>query len=310
MSLFAHSLDGLIDVVKDEISDLAGTPDLLRGTEPHPQRAGFVELLYDVVLAFTRLSERLAGDLTWRGFVINLILLMAMWWVWYRMAWTTNRYDPNQAVIQLMVIGTMLATLVMATALPEVLGDRGVVFAGVYVGVQVLRHLWLVLLGGNRHAQMVMCEPCSGRSSRQCRGSSGSSSGTGCDWRGGPWRLPSTTSGASSTSRHRDLAGPGSGARRSRENLGYTIPAGCWSSSADRAVSGRAGHARLRGVQPGFLDQPIGLAVLAAPAPVTLRLPPILVAMVAMAVLAGIAIANAIAWRLYPRAPAPPPGWQ
>jgi low temperature requirement protein LtrA len=122
-----------------------------------PQRVGFVELLFDVVFvfAFTRLSDRLAGDLTWRGFLAALVLLLAIWWVWYRMAWTTNRYDPNRPVIQLMVIVTTLGSLLLAAALPAAFRGRGLVFASVYVALQVVRHAWLVLLAGNRRAQLV-----------------------------------------------------------------------------------------------------------------------------------------------------------
>lgn len=55
-------------------------------------------------------------------------------------------------------------------------------------------------------------------------------------------------------------------------------------------------------------SRPIGVVVLAALIPVTLRLPQVLVAVVAAVVLTGIAAANALAWRLTPRTPAPPPG--
>ena len=124
----------------------------------YPQRASFVELLFDVVFvfAFTRLSERVAADvLDWHGLYGTSLLLLAMWWVWYRMAWTTNRYDPSRPVIQVMVIATMLGSLLMAVALPGAYRDRGAVFASIFVGIQTIRHLWLVLLGGDKTAQLV-----------------------------------------------------------------------------------------------------------------------------------------------------------
>ena len=126
-------------------------------SERNSHQVGFVELLFDVVFvfAFTRLSQRLSQDLTWHGFYAAVVLLLAMWWVWYRMAWTTNRYDPNRPVIQLMVIATMLGSLLMAAALSEAFRGRGLVFASIYVAIQVLCHLWLVLLGGHRQAQLV-----------------------------------------------------------------------------------------------------------------------------------------------------------
>ena len=60
----------------------------------YPLRVSFVELLFDVVFvfAFTRLSERVVTDLSWRGFYATSVLLLAMWWVWYRMACTSQRW--------------------------------------------------------------------------------------------------------------------------------------------------------------------------------------------------------------------------
>ncbi len=127
--------------------------------DPGSQRVGFTELLFDVVfvLAFTELASRLVREPTWLGLYRSLVLLVAMWWVWYRMVWTTNRYEPDRPAILLMLVITMLATLLMAAALPHAFVNHtlGLVFGWTYVTVQVGRHVWLVLLGGNRHAQLV-----------------------------------------------------------------------------------------------------------------------------------------------------------
>jgi low temperature requirement protein LtrA len=55
-------------------------------------------------------------------------------------------------------------------------------------------------------------------------------------------------------------------------------------------------------------SRPIGLLALGVLTPVTLLLPPLLVAVAATVVLAGVATSNVISWRLYPRKMAPPPG--
>ncbi|MFD2767721.1 low temperature requirement protein A [Micromonospora eburnea] len=130
----------------------------LPGSREPPSRAGFVELLFDVVLvfAFTRLTERLLEQLNWSGFYSSMLLTLALWWLWYRMAWTANRYDPARPMIQVMVIVTMLGALLMAAALPAAFRERGVVFAGVFVAIEVFRHLWLVLFGGGGpHVRLV-----------------------------------------------------------------------------------------------------------------------------------------------------------
>ena len=97
------------------------------------------------VVALAQLSHGLIEDLTWSGAFQTLVLLLAMWWVWSGTAFVTDLYDPQRPAIQLLVIATMLGSLVMVVALPDAFGERGLVFAGTYVAIQVGRELFLVL---------------------------------------------------------------------------------------------------------------------------------------------------------------------
>jgi low temperature requirement protein LtrA len=112
-----------------------------------PQRATFLELFFDLafVFALTRLSQGLLEGLDWSGGFQTLVLLLAVWWVWSLTAGITDLFDPQRPGIRLMVIATMLGSLVMAAALPEAFGDRGLVFAGAYVAIHVGRGLFLML---------------------------------------------------------------------------------------------------------------------------------------------------------------------
>ena len=112
-----------------------------------PQRATFLELFFDLafVFALTQLSHGLIQDLTWSGAFQTLVLLLAVWWVWFSTAWITDRFDPQRPAIQLLVIATMVGSLVMAAALPEAFGRQGLVFAGAYVAIQIGRSIFLVL---------------------------------------------------------------------------------------------------------------------------------------------------------------------
>ncbi|MCM0675295.1 low temperature requirement protein A [Micromonospora phytophila] len=112
-----------------------------------PQRTTFLELFFDLafVVAFTQISRGLAHDLSWRGAFQTLVLLLAMWWVWFITASLTDRYDPQRPVIQLLVIATLVGSLVLAAAAPESFAERGLIFAGVYVAIQLGRGLFLVL---------------------------------------------------------------------------------------------------------------------------------------------------------------------
>ncbi|MFG2053311.1 low temperature requirement protein A [Micromonospora sp. NPDC048930] len=120
------------------------TRDLLRDSA-EPQRATYVELFFDVILVFalTRLSHTLFTHLTWLGALHTVILLAAFWWVWVFTAWTTNRLNPAQPAIQLVIIPIMLGTLIMAGAVPTAFGEGGMIFAATYVAIQVGRALFV-----------------------------------------------------------------------------------------------------------------------------------------------------------------------
>jgi low temperature requirement protein LtrA len=124
----------------------SGAAEVLRGPGD-PQRATFLELFFDLafVFALAQLSHELIDDLTWIGVLQTLVLLLAIWQIWFSTAATTDRLDPGRPAIQLLVIATLVGTLVVAAALPDAFGEAGLIFAGVYVGIQVGRSLFLVV---------------------------------------------------------------------------------------------------------------------------------------------------------------------
>ncbi|MEU8423513.1 low temperature requirement protein A [Micromonospora sp. NPDC048835] len=112
-------------------------------------RATFLELFFDLafVVALTRVSQSFAdlGDDTgWAlatGFGRTLLLFLALWLIWSHTAWITSRYEPEQPIIQAVVVGTMFAGLIMAVALPRAMQERALPFAIAYLTVMVLRPL-------------------------------------------------------------------------------------------------------------------------------------------------------------------------
>ncbi|SCG35347.1 low temperature requirement protein A [Micromonospora inositola] len=127
--------------------------EFLRGKATSP-RATFLELFFDVafVFALTRVSNRLVDDFTVERRVFlpeageTLLLLLALWMVWSLTTWTTSRFNPEQPALQLVVAGSMFASMVMAVSLPEAFDTRGVSFAVGYVAVQVGRPLFLTVV--------------------------------------------------------------------------------------------------------------------------------------------------------------------
>ncbi|GLZ62456.1 MULTISPECIES: low temperature requirement protein A [Micromonospora] len=112
-------------------------------------RATFLELFFDLafVVALTRVSQRFAGlgeDTGWTlvlGFGRTLLLFLALWLIWSHTAWITSRYEPEQPVIQAVVVGTMFAGLIMAVTLPRAMEERALPFAAAYLIVMVVRPL-------------------------------------------------------------------------------------------------------------------------------------------------------------------------
>ena len=123
--------------------------DELRQEPEQPSRATFLDLFLDLVFVFAlfRLSQGLLAHLSVRGAFQTLVLLLAVWWVWTMTAAISERFDPARPAIQLLVIGSMAASFVLAAAVPDAFGARGLVFAGAYVAVQVGRSTALVALG-------------------------------------------------------------------------------------------------------------------------------------------------------------------
>jgi low temperature requirement protein LtrA len=111
------------------------------------QRATFLELFFDLVFVFavTQLSHYLLRHLTVTGAAQTLLLLLVVWWGWIYTTWMTNWFDPDSVPVRVTLLTGMLASLVMAIAIPDAFGSRALAFAIGYVGLQVLRNLFIVV---------------------------------------------------------------------------------------------------------------------------------------------------------------------
>jgi low temperature requirement protein LtrA len=95
------------------------------------------------VFAVTQVSHLLLDDLSWKGAGEAALVLLVAWWAWNYTTWVTNELDPDSPVVRLLLIGIMLATLLMAVAIPDAFGSKGLLFACSYVAIQVGRHTFL-----------------------------------------------------------------------------------------------------------------------------------------------------------------------
>ncbi|OOG59547.1 low temperature requirement protein A [Rhodanobacter sp. C03] len=110
-----------------------------------------IELFFDLVFVYavTQLSHTLLHGLNMIGALQVLLLFLAVWWVWVFTSWVTNWLDPERPLVRLLLLALMLAGLLLSIALPEAFGERGLLFAGAYVFMQVGRTLFMLWALGN-----------------------------------------------------------------------------------------------------------------------------------------------------------------
>lgn len=108
------------------------SPSLVRPREVARSVAP-IELFFDLVYVFTvsQLSSNLIGDVGLRGIVETLVLTLAVMYAWFMTVWTSNWLDVERRQVQLMLLGLMFATLLMATSVSAAFGSR---FAGIELG--------------------------------------------------------------------------------------------------------------------------------------------------------------------------------
>ena len=127
-----------------------------------------LELFFDLVYVFTvsQLARHLASDVGLRGMAQTLVLTLAVMYAWFMTVWTSNWLDVDRRPVQLMLLGVMFASLLMATALESAfggpffaswLGDRAGLFVIGYLAIQIGRTLFAVASfhGHRLHAHFV-----------------------------------------------------------------------------------------------------------------------------------------------------------
>jgi low temperature requirement protein LtrA len=113
-----------------------------------------VELFFDLVYVFaiTQLSHLIRADLSVGGVAHAVFLLVVVWWAWIYTTWMANWFDPSSPRVTTVLTGVMLASLLMAAALPEAFGAHGELFAASYVALQVGRNAAAVSLLPREHS--------------------------------------------------------------------------------------------------------------------------------------------------------------
>jgi len=100
------------------------------------------ELFFDLVYVFavTQLSHQILDDLSVAGVARAAFLLLVVWWAWISTTWMSNWFDPASPTVRAVLTGVMLASLLMAAAIPGAFAGDSLLFAAGYVALQVGRN--------------------------------------------------------------------------------------------------------------------------------------------------------------------------
>ena len=125
----------------------------LRARDGSEQPTTALELFFDLVYVFavTQLSHLLIGEQSWLAAAHAGLLLLVIWWAWIYSTWMVNWFDPASTRVRLVLIGVMLASLLMAAAIPTAFGADRLLFALAYLALQVGRNIAAMLLLAREH---------------------------------------------------------------------------------------------------------------------------------------------------------------
>jgi low temperature requirement protein LtrA len=130
----------------------------LRDSAGGPAPVSYLELFFDLVYVFalTQISHLILETMSWRGLAEAAVVFAAVWSAWIYTTWFANWANPERLPVRITLILVMLASLVMAVALPHAFEEAGLVFALCYVAIQVGRTLFLAWIMSRAEGQSGM----------------------------------------------------------------------------------------------------------------------------------------------------------
>ncbi len=110
-----------------------------------------LELFFDLVFVFavSQLSHHLVERLSWHGVAETLVLLLAVYAVWFASSWQATVIGVEEPGTRRMLLAVMLVGLFMNAALPRAFAASGWVFVVPMLLIQLGRTCWMLLNAPN-----------------------------------------------------------------------------------------------------------------------------------------------------------------
>lgn len=103
-----------------------------------------LELFFDLIFVFalSQLAHHLLTHLSWRGAAETLVMLTAVFLVWFRTSWSATMIPADQSRTLWMMLAVMLLGLFMNAAMTGAFTTSGYAFVIPYLLIQLGRTLW------------------------------------------------------------------------------------------------------------------------------------------------------------------------
>lgn len=121
---------------------------LLRNPDEGEVRVSYLELFFDLVYVFaiTQISHFLLAHHGIAALAEGLVVFAAIWWAWVYTTWAANWLDPERVQVRIVLLLVMLASLIMAVAIPKAFAEHGLIFACAYLAIQIGRSGFLAIV--------------------------------------------------------------------------------------------------------------------------------------------------------------------
>ena len=104
------------------------------------RRASSLELFFDLVfvVSIAQLSHALVDDPTAAGFLKFAATFVHVWWAWVGFTFYADRFETDEGVYRVVMLGGMLAVAALAVNVPDAFGGGSIAFALSYVAVRAV----------------------------------------------------------------------------------------------------------------------------------------------------------------------------
>ena len=106
-----------------------------------------LELFFDLVFAFalSQLSQHLATHLSWRGAAETVVMLSAIFAVWFTTSWSATMIRVNQSRTRWLVLVVMMLGLFMNASVTRAFTTSGWAFVFPFLLIQLGRTIWTLV---------------------------------------------------------------------------------------------------------------------------------------------------------------------